>query len=97
MNHFEIENDFWENAIRFLAIEDKNYLLLGPHESAQKMAMIYFLFASCKVNQREPFRWCTDVLTIIPGHNVIKLNGLVFSIKRFAKFKLAIRRCLAVW
>ena len=51
----EIDNNKIENEIRPIALGRKNYLFAGTHESAQRIAMIYYsLLASCKVNGVEP-------------------------------------------
>jgi len=36
-----IDNNQVENAIRPLALERKNYLFAGSHQSAQRIAMMY--------------------------------------------------------
>jgi transposase len=86
--HFEIDNNLVENAIRPLAVGRKNYLFAGSHEAAQRIAMMYSLFASCKVNQIDSYRWLEEVLRVIPDHKVTKLEELLPSNERFAKFKL---------
>jgi hypothetical protein len=44
----EIDNNLIENAIRPLALGRKNYLFSGSHDAAQRAAMLYSFFASCK-------------------------------------------------
>lgn len=59
---FHIDNNVIENAIRTITLGRKNHLFAGTHVTAQKAAMIYSLFDTCKkynVNQQE---WLTDVL-----------------------------------
>jgi transposase len=43
-----IDNNPVENAIRPVAIGRKNYLFAGSHEGAQRSAMLYSLFGTCK-------------------------------------------------
>lgn len=62
---YEIDNNLIENAIRPLAIGRKNYLFAGSNTAAQKAAIMYSLFASCKINDVNPFEWLTDVFTRI--------------------------------
>lgn len=57
-----IDNNPVENAIRPVAIGRKNYLFAGSHESAQRSAMIYSLFATCRMNNINPYEWLKDVL-----------------------------------
>ncbi len=44
-----IDNNPVENTIRPVAIGRKNYLFAGSHEAAHRAAMIYSLFAKCRV------------------------------------------------
>lgn len=57
-----IDNNPVENAIRPLAIGRKNYLFAGSHEAAQRAAMVYSLFATCRLHNINPFEWLKDVL-----------------------------------
>lgn len=58
----KIDNNPVENAIRPVAIGRKNYLFAGSHEAAQRAAMIYSLFATCRLHQINPYDWLKDVL-----------------------------------
>jgi transposase len=57
-----IYNNQIENAIRPVAIGKKNYLFPGSHDAAQRAAMIYSLFATCKMHSINPYTWLKDVL-----------------------------------
>ena len=57
-----IDNNPVENAIRPVAIGRKNYLFAGSHEAAQRSAMIYSLFATCRLHSINPYDWLKDVL-----------------------------------
>lgn len=57
-----IDNNPVENAIRPIAIGRKNYLFAGSHEAAQRAAMIYSLFATCRLHAINPYDWLKDVL-----------------------------------
>ena len=74
---YEIDNNLIENAIRPLALGRKNYLFAGSHKAAQRAAMMYSFFATCKINKVEPLAWLTDVLERIPEHKANKLNELL--------------------
>jgi len=74
---YEIDNNLIENAIRPLALGRKNYLFAGSHQAAQRAAMFYSFFATCKVNKVEPLAWLTDILNRIPEHKANKLHQLL--------------------
>ena len=57
-----IDNNPVENAIRPIAIGRKNYLFAGSHDAAQRAAMIYSLFATCRQHNINPYDWLKDVL-----------------------------------
>ena len=74
---YQIDNNLIENAIRPLALGRKNYLFAGSHKAAQKAAMMYSFFATCKINQVEPYAWLNDILQRIPEHKANKLDQLL--------------------
>lgn len=80
---YEIDNNFVENTIRPLALGRKNYLFAGSHEAAQRAAMVYSLFASCKANEVNPYAWLKEVLEVIPDHRANELHELLPSSPRF--------------
>ena len=57
-----IDNNPVENAVRPVAIGRKNYLFAGSHEAAQRAAMIYSLFATCRYHNINPYDWLKDIL-----------------------------------
>jgi hypothetical protein len=73
----EIDNNEVENAIRPLALGRKNYLFAGSERGAERAAMFYSFFGTCKKNNVNPFDWLKKVLEIIPTHKVNKLNELL--------------------
>ena len=58
----KIDNNPVENAIRPVAIGRKNYLFAGSHDAAQRAAMVYSLFATCRLHHIYPYQWLKDVL-----------------------------------
>jgi len=52
--NLRIDNNLVENSIRPVAIGRKNYLFAGNHEAAQRSAMLYSLFATCKLHNVNP-------------------------------------------
>jgi len=74
---FMIDNNLIENSIRPVALGRKNYLFAGSHEAAQKAAMFYSFFATCKINNIEPFYWLQQTLEKLPGHPANRLEELL--------------------
>ena len=72
-----IDNNLIENAIRSLALGRKNYLFAGSHDAAQRIAMMYSFFATCKMNDVNPFIWLRETLKRLPEHPVNKLDELL--------------------
>lgn len=73
----EIDNNKIENEIRPIALGRKNYLFAGSHESAQRIAMIYSLLASCKANEVDPYKWLTHVLEELPNRTINNIEDLL--------------------
>jgi transposase len=73
----EIDNNKIENEIRPIALGRKNYLFAGSHESAQRIAMIYSLLASCKANEIDPMKWLAHVLEELPNRKVTEIDDLL--------------------
>lgn len=72
----ELDNNLIENKIRPLALGRKNYLFAGSHPAAQRIAMMYTFFATCKANEVNPYQWLKHVLEVIPDHKVNELENL---------------------
>jgi len=75
--HLEIDNNLVENVIRPNALGRKNHLFAGSHAGAQKAAMFYSFFGTCKMNDVDPFTWFKTVLKIIPDYPANKLVDLL--------------------
>ncbi|MCB0626423.1 MAG: IS66 family transposase [Saprospiraceae bacterium] len=73
----QIDNNLVENSIRPLALGRKNYLFAGSHDAAQRIAMMYSFFASCKKQHVNPYAWLADVLKRLPDHPVNKIDDLL--------------------
>ncbi len=73
----EIDNNLVENAIRPTVLGRKNYLFSGSHESAQRAAMFYSFFGSCKMNDVNPQEWLADVLVKLPETKTTELYTLL--------------------
>lgn len=73
----EIDNNLAENAIRPIALGRKNYLFAGSERGAERAAMFYSFFGTCKKNNVNPFNWLKRVLEVIPQHKANKLHELL--------------------
>ncbi len=73
----EIDNNLIENKIRPIALGRKNYLFAGSHESAQRAAMVYSLFATCILHNINPYEWLIDVFNRINDHPINRIEELL--------------------
>lgn len=75
--NLEIDNNLAENAIRPITLGRKNYLFAGSDRGAERAAMFYSFFGTCKANGINPYQWLNRVLEIIPEHKVNRLFELL--------------------
>ena len=75
--NLKIDNNPIENNIRPIALGRKNYLFAGSHIGAQRSAMFYSFFASCKNNNVNPQKWLTYILENIADYKANKLHELL--------------------
>ena len=73
----ELDNKLIENKIRPLALGRKNYLFAGSHEAAQRIAMMYSFFGSCKAHNINPYDWLKTTLERIPDTKLSELDKLL--------------------
>jgi len=73
----EIDNNLIENKIRPLALGRKNYLFAGSHDAAQRIAMMYSFFGTCKAKDVNPFVWLEETLRKLPDTKLGDLGELV--------------------
>lgn len=71
-----IDNNLVENSIRPTAIGRKNYLFAGSHSGAEKAAMFYTFFGTCKINNVNPYKWLLYVLDNIHKYSAQNLDDL---------------------
>ncbi len=60
---FEIDNGEAERRLRLIALGRKNYLFAGSDAGAERLAIGYTVFGSCRIQGVEPLSWATDVIT----------------------------------
>jgi transposase len=73
----QIDNNLVENSIRPVALGRKNYLFAGSHERAQDAAMLYSLFATCRLHGVNPEHWLTHLFENINSTSKDKLHLLL--------------------
>jgi len=72
-----LDNNLIENKIRPLALGRKNSLFAGSHKGAQRIAMMYSFFATCKANDINPYEWVKMTLEKILTCNIQNLQSLL--------------------
>ena len=73
----QIDNNPVEREIRPVAMGRKAYLFAGSHDAATRAAMIYSLFAACRMHKINPYNWLKDVLQRMPGYTTKHLHELL--------------------
>lgn len=79
--HVELDNNLIENKIRPLALGRKNYLFAGSQDAAQRIAMMYSFFGSCKAHDINPYEWLKSTLERIPETKLSELETLLPGFK----------------
>ncbi|XXU93789.1 IS66 family transposase [Sorangium sp. So ce1153] len=75
---FEIDNGEVERRIRCVALGRKNYLFAGSDKGAERLAVGYTVFGSCRVHGVNPLAWATDVIgTLQAGWSRERLDELL--------------------
>jgi transposase len=55
----------------------KNYLFAGSHQAAQRVAMIYSLLGTCKLNDVNPYAWLKDVFDKLNSWPINRIQELL--------------------
>lgn len=74
---YKIDNNLIENSIRPIAVGRKNYLFAGSHEAAQRAAMMYSFFGTCKINNINPYEWLKNIIERLPDCKQSELENLL--------------------
>jgi transposase len=72
-----MDTNLIENTIRPIALGRNNYLFAGSHDAAQNAAIIYSLFATCKLHNVNPYEWQKAVLTLMPTFLASRIKELL--------------------
>lgn len=76
----ELSNILIENAIRPIAIGRKNYMFIGSHEAAKRVAMIYSLVSIAKLQGVDPFVYIKDLLVRLPKASNLDTDRFLFPL-----------------
>lgn len=71
------DNNPVERSIRPVVLGRKNYLFAGSHQAAQRLAMIYSLLGTCKLNDVNPYAWLKDVFDKINSWPINRIHELL--------------------
>jgi transposase len=80
-----IDNNLCENTIRPVALGRKNWLFAGSPEGAKRMAIIYSLVATCKLNGVNPYEYFLDILpkaASYPNKNIVDLSPINWKMSK---------------
>lgn len=72
-----MDTNLIENSMRPIAPGRNNYLFAGSHEVAQNAAIIYSLFATCKLHDVNAYDWLKYVLTFMPTFPAGRIKELL--------------------
>ena len=73
----KLDNNLVENKFRMLALGRKNYMFAGSHKGAERIAMMYSFFATCKAQGVNPLKWLIQTLDVIRDHPKERLEELL--------------------
>jgi len=59
---YDLDNNAIERINRYISVSRRNSLFCGSHAGAKRMALIYSLACSCRLNNINTFHYFTDVL-----------------------------------
>lgn len=70
----EIDNNLIENKIRPIALGRKNFIFIGSHDAAERIAVIYTIMGTCKANDVNPSDYLDWLLPKINDAKITKLH-----------------------
>jgi transposase len=71
------DNNSVERSIRPVALGRKNFLFAGSQKGAERIARIYSLLGTCKINNVNPYEWLKDVIGRINAHPINRISELL--------------------
>lgn len=72
-----LDNNASERALRIIALGRKNYLFAGNDASAENLAGLYSLVATCELHKINPEHYLADVLIRVQTHPQGKIDELL--------------------
>jgi len=66
---YDLDNNAIERVNRYISISRRNSLFCGSHAGAKRMALIYSLACSCRINNINTFEYFTDILNRLVNIN----------------------------
>jgi len=63
----ELDNNGCERALRTIAVGRKNWLFAGSDQGAERAAVIYTVFATCRLHGIDPWAYVRDVFEKLAG------------------------------
>jgi hypothetical protein len=73
----EMDNNAAERALRTVAVGRKNYLFAGSDAGGERVAAIYSLLGSARLNGIDPERYMAEVLRRIADHPINRIVELL--------------------
>ena len=62
---YDLDNNAVERVNRYISLSRRNSLFCGSHADAKRMALIYSLACSCRLNNINTFHYFNDVLICV--------------------------------
>jgi len=72
-----LTNNAAERALRGIALGRKSWLFAGSDRGGERVAVMYTLIQTAKLNDVDPQAWLADVLARINDHNIHNLDQLL--------------------
>ena|SRR2546425_1718760 len=73
----EMTNNAAERAIRPLALGRKNWLFAGSDTGGERVAMIYTIIETAKLNGLDPYRYLVGVIARIADNPINRIGELL--------------------
>jgi len=75
--HLAIDNNAAKRSLRGVALGRKNYLFAGSDAGGERVATIYSLIVTPKLNDPDPEAYLREVLTRIADHPINRIEELL--------------------